>query len=90
MKTPSERLDALEERVEKLERERLGAVTAAYIAADAALRALRDNKIIQGVHYRIAEEMMQQSIKEALAIYPDLLDAVAWHCFPSKWRRQDA
>lgn len=90
MHTPNERITLLEERVEQLMRERLGAVTAAYAATDAALRALRDNKMIQGVHYRIAQDTMQQAVREALATYPDLLEAVAYGFFPRPWRRQDA
>ena len=90
MKTASERLDALEETVAKLHKERLGMAVAVFTIIDAALRALRDNRVIQGVHYRIAEEMMRQAASEALAAYPELLDEVRFRCFPSPWKRHDA
>ena len=90
MRTANERIEDLERRVEQLDRDRLGAVTAAYAATDAALRAMRDNKLIQGVHYRVAQGMMEQATREALATYPDLLEAVAYGFFPSRWKRQDA
>lgn len=60
MKTPSERLDILEEKIEQLQREKLGAVTAAYAAVEAAMKRLRDEKLILGVNLRSIEAAMEQ------------------------------
>jgi len=86
MKTPSERLDEIEERLEKLEHERLGAVTAAYAAVEAAMKCLRDERLIQGVNLRSIEAAMEQEVREQLAAYPDLLDAVRYSRFKRPFR----
>ena len=81
MKTPTERLDELEERLAKLERERLGSITAAYAAIEPAMRCLRDERLIQGVNLRSIQASMEQEVKEVLASYPDLLDALRYTRF---------
>lgn len=86
MKTPSERLDIIEKQIEQLQRERLGAVTAAYAAVEAAMKCLRDEKLILGVNLRSIEAAMEQEVKEQLAAYPDLLDAVRFARFKDPYR----
>lgn len=86
MKTPSERLEELEERIAVLERTRLSAVSAAYGAVISAIQSLKDNRVIQGVHVRSARDAMEQSFKESFASQPELLDALRFGHFHEPWR----
>jgi hypothetical protein len=81
VRTTAERLEDLEEAITQLKRERLGAVSAAYAAVEAAMRCLRDERLIKGVNLRSIRAAMEQEVKETLSAYPDLLDAVRYTRF---------
>lgn len=86
MRTPTERLDELEERMEQAERNQIVALSAAYEAFNAALQSLKDNRVIQGIHHKLAIEDVQKALNEKLSGHPELLDQLRYHYWPRRFR----